>query len=263
MIFKVRKDLNKQFDTVHDLGYKNLVVSGCSFTYNNHETSAVTWPYYLRDLGGFEQVFDCSLPGAGNQHIANSLQWAIEIDGIDPADSLVIVKWASNDRDDYVCPVQNQTLEYPFEFAYSETVFSGITGGIHKGAIGNTKFGLKELAQTKTSESRAIENYLYISNCWHFLKSQGFRFVFLNYSQTHAKRNNAKSYLESLDFSIKPFLPEVAQKNLEKMITNLPAISEWTFENDLIGGDSVHPTPDGHLEWTRQILLPYLQTITT
>jgi hypothetical protein len=107
MIFKVRPNIKKQFDTVHNFDIKNLIVGGCSFTYNNHETSAVTWPYYLRDLGGFEQVLDCSLPGAGNSHIADSLQWALEVDRPEPADSLVIVMWSGCDRDDYICPEEN------------------------------------------------------------------------------------------------------------------------------------------------------------
>ena len=115
MIFKTRPGIKKQFDTVHDFGIKNLIVSGCSFTYNNHETSASTWPYYLKDLGGFDQVLDCSMPGAGNYHIASSLQWAIEMQNPDPTNSLVIVMWSGNDRDDYICP-QSIITDYPFKF---------------------------------------------------------------------------------------------------------------------------------------------------
>ena len=261
MIFKTRPELKNQFDVIHNCGLKNLIVSGCSFTYNNHESAAVTWPYYLRDVGGFDQVFDCSLPGAGNYHIANSLQWAIEVDQPDPTDSLVIVMWASNDRDDYLCPTNNYNFDYPFSFKYSENVFSGITGGNQSRAQGTVKSGLRELASTKSAESRAIENYLLISGCWHFLKSKGFRSVFLNYMNNPTKRNNDKGYLEASDFSIKPFLPSSVQSTLDQMITNIPSIYEWAGENHFLSNDSVHPSPNGYLEWTKQILLPKLQTI--
>ena len=91
MIFKTRPNIKKQFDTIADLGIDNLIVSGCSFTHNNYNSSAVKWPYFLKDLGGFKQVLDCSLPGAGNQHISNSLLWALNIDQPDPKNSLIVV----------------------------------------------------------------------------------------------------------------------------------------------------------------------------
>jgi hypothetical protein len=125
-------------------------------------------------------VLDCSLPGAGNSHIADSLQWALEVDRPEPADSLVIVMWSGCDRDDYICPEEN-IKPYPFKFNYSRDVASGIGGGLHAGAGGNTNAGLSELAKIKTLESRAIENYLYINGLWHYLKNSGYQFVFLNF----------------------------------------------------------------------------------
>lgn len=116
MIFKTRPDIKKQFDTIADLGINYLIVSGCSFTYNNHDSFAASWPYYLKDLGGFTQVLDCSLPGAGNQHISNSLLWALNIDQPDPKNSLIVVMWSGNDRDDYICPESNNSDTYPFKF---------------------------------------------------------------------------------------------------------------------------------------------------
>ena len=84
-----KRSVPRTFDVQHNFRRQNLVVSGSSFTYNNSNTDACTWPYYLRDLGGFESVYDTSLPGAGNAHIANSLQWSLESNRIDPKHSLV------------------------------------------------------------------------------------------------------------------------------------------------------------------------------
>ena len=125
MIFKTRSDIKKQFNTVHDFGIKNLIVSGCSFTYNSLDTTSLTWPYFLRDLGGFDQVLDTSLPGAGNSHISNSLIWALEMDQPDPATSLVIVMWSGHDRDDYIFPKENVN-NYSTPFYYSKKVMSSI-----------------------------------------------------------------------------------------------------------------------------------------
>jgi hypothetical protein len=252
MIFKTRPDIKKQFDTIHDFGIKNLIVSGCSFTYNNHETSAVTWPYYLQDLGGFKQVFDCSMPGAGNSHIANSLQWAIEVDNPDPNDSLIIVMWSGNDRDDYICPEENNR-PYPFKFNYNNNVFSGITGGSHGDSSGNTKEGLVALGKTKTVESRAIENYLIISSLYNFLQNKGYKFLFLNYADRSLPARH-------LDFDIFPYLPNSVHFNFKSMIESVVDPYTYTLKNDLLDLDDFHPSPDGHLDWTKQVLIPHLKS---
>jgi hypothetical protein len=253
MIFKTRPALQKQFKAMYDFGIQNLIVSGCSFTYNNHETSAVTWPYYLRDLGGFEQVLDCSLPGAGNSHISDSLIWGLEIDCPDPENSLVAVMWSGNDRDDYICPDSNRK-PYPFEFNYSEHAFSGITGGSNPNAIGNTTRAFKEFSTTKTLESRSIENYLYIVKTAEYLKARNYKFVFLKFCDS-ALPSRTKN------FDIRQHLPALAQKRLNSLIQPIKDPYEWALKNDLLWNDDFHPSPDGHLDWTRKVLLPKLQTI--
>jgi hypothetical protein len=253
MIFKTRPLINKQFDIVQQLRFKNLIVGGCSFTYNNHDSSAATWPYYLRDLGGFDQVLDCSLPGAGNHHIANSLQWALEVERPNPADSLVIVMWSGCDRDDYICPEEN-IKPYPFKFNYSRDVASGITGGSHANAGGNTKAGLSELAKIKTLESRAIENYLYINGLWHYLKNSKYQFVFLNFLDGNLPSRTSH-------FDITKYLPTPIKNQYNLMFTKITDPYTWAFKNDQLMSDDLHPSPDGHLNWTRKVLLPKLQTI--
>jgi hypothetical protein len=246
MIFKVRPNIKRQFGTVHNFGMKNLIVSGCSFTYNNHETSAVTWPYYLRDLGGFDQVLDCSLPGAGNYHIANSLQWAIEVDKPAPDSSLVIVMWSGCNRDDYICPEEN-IKPYPFKFNYSKNIASSISGGSISDA-------LSSLSQTKNLDSRAIENYLYINGLWHYLKNLGYQLVFLNFLD-----GNLPS--RTKHFDITKHLPIAIKNQYNSMLTKITDPYTWALENDLLTDDDFHPSPDGHLDWTRKVLLPKLQTI--
>jgi len=256
MIFKTRPNLQKQFDTIHDFGIQNLIVSGCSFTYNNHETLALTWPYYLRDLGGFDQVLDCSLPGAGNSHITDSLQWALEVDRPNPANSLVIVMWSGCDRDDYICSDSNDNKQYPFSFRYTNSVISGIGGGMNAQSKGNTINGLKNLEQTKTLESRSIENYLYINSLWHYLKNSKYKFIFLNFLD-----GNLPS--RTCHFDIANYLPTTIKNHYNSMFTKLTDLYTWSLKNDLLSGDDFHPSVNGHLDLTRTVLLPKLQTIIT
>lgn len=251
MIFKTRPGIKKQFDTAYNFGLRNLIVSGCSFTHNNHESAAVTWPYYLRDIGGFDQVLDCSMPGAGNYHISNSLIWALENDRPDPEYSLVVVMWSGNDRDDYICPASQDNGSYPFRFAYSEKVITGISGGPHQDAKGNISPIFKQFSAIKTAESRAIENYLYISHTWHYLKSSGFKFMFLEFLN-----NNLPS--RTSHFDIKQYLPMNVAKKLHSMMENITDPYTWALKNNLLTDDDFHPNPEGHLSWTRNVLLPHM-----
>ena len=252
MTFKIRPKIKKEFDTIHNFGFKNLIVSGCSFVYNNHDSSAVTWPYYLRDMGGFDNVLDTSMPAAGNYHIAKSLQWAIEMDRPNISDSLVIVMWSGNDRDDYICPITK--LIPPSQFNYNNAVGTGTTGGSADDNFGNTKQGLKVLAQTKTHQSRAIENYLYISGLWSFLTAAGYKFLFLNY-MNRTLPNRTK------DFDITKFLEKPLQKKFNSMMLTVTDPYTYALKNNLLLTDDFHPSPDGHLAWTKDILLPQLQLL--
>jgi hypothetical protein len=256
MIFKNR-NINRQFPIIHNFGIQNLIVSGCSFTYNNHDTVPVAWPYYLKDLGGFNQVLDTSMPGAGNSHISDSLIWGLEIERPDPATSLVIVMWSGHDRDDYIC--SNEYINnHPENFYYSKNVRSSITGGNAPESAGNNiSDGLKKLSMTKTLESRAIENYLYIAKTYQYLKSLNYKFLFLNFI------NPTEPVGGTNTFDIKKYLPKLAKEKLDLMMTEIVDPYHFAVRHNLLGGDKFHPIPHGHLRWTKKVLIPHLQTIIT
>lgn len=251
-MFKVRS-LKKQFETLHDFGLKNLIVSGCSFTYNNSDDHLCTWPYYLRDLGGFEQVYDCSMPGAGNYHISHSLQWNLEISEFDPKECLVVVMWSGNDRDDCILNEDCSKTSYPFKFNYEDNVVSGVTGGSFSLASGNVD-ELRNLITIKNKHSRSIENYLYINNLKCYLDQSGYKSVFLNYM--------LRDMPNWPDFEIDEFLPKSLKKKFNNLFNNTETIHKYAVTRDLLNtNDLFHPTPQGHLSWTKEILLPSLKTI--
>lgn len=246
------RNIQKTFDTMANLGYKNLLVSGCSFTYNNSDQHACTWPYYLKDLGNFENVLDCSLPGAGNKHIHDSIINTVEHYNIDPVDTLVIVVWSGNDRDDFI--VDSTTLNsYPFRFNYTEDVSAGITGGVHQNNKGNIEGILADaIRQVKSKNSRAIENYIHISGLYHYLSDYGFKFMFLEFRDFHLPASDC-------NFDIREFLPDNLVSKLDQLIT--PATENfyrYCLYNNLLSDDDYHPSPDGHLKWTQNVLFPML-----
>lgn len=249
-MFKVRS-LKKQFETLHDFNLKSLIVSGCSFTYNNSEDHSCAWPYYLRDLGGFEQVYDCSMPGAGNYHISHALQWNLETSNLDPKESLVIVMWSGNDRDDCILSKDSCNPSYPFKFNYETGVMAGITGGSYSSAGGNNS-NLRTVISIKDKKSRSIENYLYINNLKCYLDQAGYKSVFLNYM--------LRDMPNWPDFEIQEFLPKLLKKKFNSLFTNIETIHKYSVTHGLLMSDDLfHPTPQGHLSWTKEILLPSLK----
>jgi len=260
MIFKTR-DIKRHLSIIHDFGIKNLIVSGCSFTYNGHDNTALAWPYFLRDLGGFEQVLDCSLPGAGNSHISNSLIWALEMDQPDPSDSLVIVMWSGHDRDDYIFPKENIN-NYSTPFYYSKNVMSSIRNAgdlLPESNRNGIADELKKLSMAKSNESRAIENYLYITKTYEYLKSLNYKFIFLNF--INLKEPVCGEVGGTYSFDIRKHLPKSAQEKLNLMITKIDDPYHFSVRYNLLDSDNFHPGHYGHIRWTKKILIPHLQTV--
>ena len=244
-----KRNIARVFDTAHSFGCDNLVVSGSSFTYNNSNQDACTWPYYLRDLGGFKSVYDTSLPGAGNSHIATSLQWSLENHYIDPANSLVVVMWAFNNTDDFVVS-SAATKKYPFQYHYTKSVQSGIVGGAENYRTQRpANLGITpNIGQLKCPQSRAVENYLAIVALKAYLTQRGYRSVFLAAGSSLALRNN--------DFEIEDHLdPQLAQR-LTSHYLPVQDLFDYCLYYDYLESDMLHPSPTGHWNWWRERLVP-------
>jgi hypothetical protein len=244
------RNIRRQFDVVYDLGYKNLLVSGCSFTYNNSDDTSVSWPYYLRDLANVEQVYDCSMPGAGNYHICHSTMWACENLDLDINNTLVVVMWSGYNRDDIICNA-NSVDDYPFVFNYTNTVVAGITGGNHSTASGSVGV-LRDIDKIKNQQSRSVENYLYIVSLYNYLQSKKYKFLFLDFVDRSIPNR-------SHDFEIRNFLNENLRRKYDSLFeVGIENLYKFAVKNDLLMEDDFHPTPDAHLRWTKEYLLPYI-----
>ena len=243
--------VKKTFDCVSNLGYKTLCISGCSFTYNNSQSDVCSWPYYLRDLAGFSKVIDSSLPGSGNYHIMNSLIWNLETHQPDISDTLVIVMWSGNNRDDnIVC--SNMINNQPY-FYFSNDVAAGISGGI--GGTGNY-IASHSAEPVKSENSRAVENFLYIVTTYYYLKSKKYKFLFLDYLDSSLRKNLNLTN----DIEIRNYLDKDCVKKLDYMINyDITNIYKYAVYNNLLSDDLFHPSPNGHFEWTKNELLPFLK----
>jgi len=241
------------FAPIHDFGYKNLVVSGCSFTYNNSMEHACAWPYYLKDFGNFKAVYDCSLPGAGNYHVSHALQWALTINNLDPLETLVVVMWSGHDRDDYICSVDSLN-GYPVKHLYISGVASAISGGYGLQSPGNTELKVDSVRKIKTRQSRSIENFLYIDSLKSWLNQNRYQSVFLDYIDRNLPNRTR-------DFDIRPYLPNHCQNRLDNIIVDCLDLYSFCLKNNLLYDDDFHPSAVGHQRWTQEYLVPCLKEL--
>ena len=228
---------------------KNLIVSGCSFTAGRDDSG---WAYYIGKKLGSTNIVNCGLSGAGNYHISQSIKWTIELNEPDPAETFIIVMWSGMDRDDEII-MSSELNFYPSKYNFTNEVATGITGGSHEFNMTNMKnLSLKQLRTSKSLESRSIENYLYISSLYYYLKAKGYQFMFLNFVDPAVPSR-------TMNFNIKKYLPKNLVKNLDQFIDpTVETIHTWCVKHDLLAGDDFHPSIDGDLSWVDNILFPYL-----
>jgi len=249
---------HRTFDVERNLGYRNLIVSGCSFTNNFNPEHVHTWPYYLRDLGGFGQVWDGSCSGAGNNHIARSIVTGIELGDFDPAHTLVVVMWSGYDRDDFLVDprlVNQKNLKTTPQnyFNYTGDVAIGMTGGLL--GDGNLIVNIENIKKIKNSASRALENYIIMQSLAGYLDARNFKYVFTEFS--------TPGQMKDTNFDLVPYLLPKLQQPFVDLVRNLsPNLGDWALPEIKQNkhGDGYHPDADQHLTWTRSVLLPYLNT---
>lgn len=247
-----KHNIKRNFETTVDLGFKNLVVGGCSFTVtSNGDTVPTTWPYYLRDLASIREVFSCAIPGAGNYFISQSIMWGIETKKLHPDDTLIVVMWSGNNREDEIFSSDAIDSDSNFVYQFTDKVCHGLTGQATRNGDGNTQwFGYRDIHKFKSFESRSIENAIWKIGLKRYLNGLGYQSIFVNFlNPAFPSRTN--------DFDIVKFLPDTIKTTYSSIMDPLQDMYSFCLKKMLLGDDDFHPSPDGHLAWTRDVLLPY------
>ena len=225
------------FEIINHLKYKNLVVGGCSFTYNTSNTDSCSWPYYLRDKCGFDQVYDCSVEGASNYQILTSVIHALETQDLNPRETLVVIMWSGYGRDSIIVPAKSVVGTGPV-YNYTDQVAGINTTSKHS---------------QKNNMSRALENYIHVIALWNYLKIQQYQCVFLEFV-------DPKIPNRGMTFNIVDFLPTKLKSKFLAMFTNIENFYSYCLKNEQLQEDDFHPTMQGHLDWTHNVLAPALTT---
>ncbi len=243
MTAKIRS-LDKAFPAEFNTQFKNLLVSGCSFTFNNSEKHVCAWPYTLCNLANFENVYDCSQSGAGTNHIFNSIVNEVETSTLDLADTLIIVMWSGLTRTDVIATSDitrkwHDMSNYDFDKGFS-------TLSLFNESHGDTVVDdlCKIYKRVVSVDAQVYESALKILALDSYLSQKGANFIFL----TGWDLSDDLQYINS----------ELVSK-VKGTFTPLHILFDYARETKQI--EYGHPNPEAHLGWTKKFLLPYVKSL--
>jgi hypothetical protein len=241
--------------------FKNLVVSGCSFTHEPHnQWYPFAWPSILAETTGM-QVHNLAVPGAGNDHIGKSLILFLERNEFNPADTLVMAMWSGIGRIDWItdASLSNFKDQYPFTYKYDE--FNELTLGGNWWNNPNPSMLLKTLvnySKFQSDHSLALHSWVSMRNLSDYLDINGFTYYytsFVNYNNMNIRGDaltvNFFRELETLNlkFNSEHWLP----------LADADYYGDWSRDRNFLDADGFHPrypkAPEG---WVNQVLIPCL-----
>ena len=249
----------RQFIPTHKSKFKTLIVNGCSYSSNNSLTAPVSWPYYLRDLCNFQQVFDYSQGASGSNHIFTSTIYELETNKtIDYNDTLVIIMWSGLSRVDLVAKknidsfvdAQDKSLDFWMRnrYYYFDDLISLplVRPRVYNGTLFNRlQESYHKLIDIDAQIFSSATKILALSD---YLKNKKIPFMFLTWEKT------------SFDLEICKLPMELDQSVREK-IHDIKSLGQHADEMHMRIPNDGHPSPNAHLTWTKEHLIPGLEDL--
>lgn len=244
--------------------YKNLVVSGCSFTSNfpAKPDEPYNWPNMLSDWTSMN-VYNLGIPGAGNSHISKSIRLFLSSNKFDPADTLVLVMWSGIGRIDFITDPTTSNFKslYPFTYNYFTDKAELSLGGNWWNTT--SPRGIQQLiidySKYQSEDTFALDSYLEMSALTEFLNKNNYKNYqtsFVNYSILNELKGDAcvVDYWKKLkDFNL------VLDKTNWIDLAYTDYYGNWARKNNLLDpADDFHPAADAPERWPKEILIPYL-----
>jgi len=238
--------------------YKHLVVSGCSFTHNNHETHCI-WSNTLAKWSNMS-VDNLAIPGAGNTHIKNSIVLHLEKNRPDPESTLVLVMWSGPERIDWITDQTSSQFArlYPFSYNYSKhnelTLGGNWWSSDPKDHLRRT---LIEYSKYQSNSSLALNSWIQIQDLENYLIVNGYDYYFMswfNYGDPVCNQNRWIEFNSELDsMGLKLNTARWLVRDIES------SLGHWTKDRpEYLLEDGLHAGWSGHEAWLQEVLIPEL-----
>jgi hypothetical protein len=225
----------------------NLLVAGCSYTWNNSEEHACTWPYYLVDSLGFNQVYDCSQSGSGPDLTFNSvINEILTCPTIQPDNTMIIVMWSELSRTDVITNLDrdiknyhNMSLYQLNDFYCNFSIFNDTDS--RDTLLDKLSYQYKRLVPFSAQQYQSLLKIIGLSA---FLDKMKFKYMFIS-AWPVDQENLLKNHIPKkvIDNAINLFDPVMS-------LDHYAGLHQMRIPNDR------HPTPDAHLKWTKEHLVP-------
>jgi len=241
--------------------FKHLVVSGCSFTTNEHVPDGSDWNWaniLAQDTG--MTIHNLATAAAGNDHISKSIILYLEKNKLDISDTLVLAMWSGVGRIDWIvdCALANNIESSNFEYYYDD--YNKLHRGgnwwnvTSKNLLSNA---LINYSKFQDNHSFALHTWLAMQNLSNYLTVNNFTYFFTSFINYNT--------LVKGDALVVPFFDVLQQLKLSidnshwLNLKNNEYFGDWCRENNLIAQDNFHPGLDGPQRWPREILMPLLK----
>ena len=238
--------------------YKNLLVSGCSFTHNNHETPC-TWANCFAVWAGMN-ITNLATPGAGNTHIKNSVILWLEQHNPKPEDLLILIMWGGVERIDWITSKDKSRFkdQYPFSYDYTnecELTLGGAWWAKDPRPTHLTRT-LREYSKYQCSQSLGLSSWLAMNDLTNYLDRHGYTYYYTAWQDLWQDGDLTNQWINYGD-------------ELEKMNLVLPT-TNWLFtepekflgnfakKHNKLLKDNLHPSREGYEHWATEILIPEL-----
>ena len=225
--------------------FKKIVVSGCSYTHNNCESPHV-WANLLATWLGIE-IVNLATPGAGNDHIANSIILYLDQNTPDPDTTLVMAMWSSVDRSDFLASTDKHSVKLGFNYnQYSSHYRVGGSWPEGKAA--------EEFKMLQSVETLAMKSWLDFTNLTNYLVQNDYTYRYL----TFVDILNGTSIMSDIKFLsiIKNLNIKLNNKNW-LLTKDKDTLGQFCIYMDMMLEDC-HPTREGQELWTDTVLIPAL-----
>ena len=236
---------------------KNLIVNGCSFTYETPES----WASHLRWHLDVPFYRNLAFSGAGNIYICDSTIEFLESNDFVPEDTLVVVMWSGVGRQDYRISKEwyDYFMEhYGFASDFVKDSYYLFSGGRAAGWLNNrdTKQAFEDFYRVVDEKSLCKESLLHFISLENYLTAKGYNFKFTSYFDYWKERSiNEISSDSCIPFHCKddPLYNNYDRKHW----IDVECLGDWTWQNNLMD-NTQHPTREGHNHWLYQIALSNL-----